>query len=147
MAVTKHNPFADLEDFPTGLRLFQDTVARLLNEPAGRPWTPSVDILETEHDLILKADVPGIDMKDIEILLENGTLTLKGERKFEQTDGQKSGYHRIERSYGAFARYFTLPDTVETDNVKAEYRNGVLTVTLPKKEVVKPRSIKVEVKD
>ena len=147
MAIAKYNPFAELEDFPAGFRLFQDAVNRLIAEPTGRPWTPSVDILETEHALVLRADVPGIEMKDIEILLENGTLTLKGERKFEQVDQQKSGYHRIERSYGSFARYFTLPDTVDTENVKADYRNGVLSVTLPKKEVAKPRAVKIEVSE
>jgi HSP20 family protein len=144
MTVTKHNPFADFEDFPAGLRLFGDTVARLLNEPTSRPWSPAVDILETEDDLVLKADVPGIDMKNIDISLENGTLTVKGERTFEAQQ-EHSGYHRIERAYGKFARSFSLPETVDPDKVRAEYRNGVLSITLPKKEVAKPRTIKVEV--
>jgi HSP20 family protein len=105
-----------------------------------------VDILETENELVLKADVPGVDQKDIDIHIENGTLTLKGERRFEEApEGNNRGYHRIERSFGSFARYFTLPDTVDADKVKADYRNGVLTVTLTKKEVAKPRSIRVEV--
>lgn len=142
MAITRYNPFAEIED--TGLRLFQDAVARLITEPSSRPWAPSVDVLETKNDLVLKADVPGLEMKDIEILLENGTLAIKGERKFEDIREDKSGYHRIERSYGSFARYFTLPDTVDAERVKAEYKNGVLTITLPKKELAKPRSIKVE---
>jgi HSP20 family protein len=140
----KYDPFADVADFPTGLRLFQDTVNRLFSEPAARPWTPPVDIIETENELVLKADVPEIELKDIDIQMENGTLTLKGERKFEQEQDGK-GYHRIERSYGAFARSFSLPDTVDPEKVRADYKNGVLTVTLPKKEVAKPRSIKVEV--
>jgi HSP20 family protein len=92
----------------------------------------------------VKADVPGIELKDIDIQIENGTLTLKGERKFEK-DEKNKGYHRLERSYGSFVRYFTLPDTVDTDHVKADYQNGVLSVTLPKKEVAKPKSIKVQV--
>ena len=88
--------------------------------------------------------MPGLEFKDIDIQIENGTLTLKGERKFEKDENSK-GYHRLERSYGAFVRYFTLPDTVASDQVHADYKNGVLTVTLPKKEIAKPRSIKVQV--
>jgi HSP20 family protein len=145
MAITKYDPFRDFEDFPAGLRLFQDTLNRFLSEPATqRPWTPSVDVLETENELVLKADLPDVSLKEIEIQIENGTLSLKGERKFER-EQNGVGYHRIERSYGTFARYFSVPDTVDTDKVKADYKNGVLTVTLPKKEVAKPKSIKVEV--
>ncbi|MGH9630176.1 MAG: Hsp20/alpha crystallin family protein [Bryobacteraceae bacterium] len=95
---------------------------------------------------MLRADVPGIDMNNIDIRLENGTLTLKGERKFESEDNNK-GYHRLERSYGSFARSLTLPETLEVDHVKADYKNGVLTITVPKKEVAKPRSIKVDVRE
>ena len=145
MTLTKFDPFHDLSDFPAGLRLFQDSVARLLNEPRSqRPWTPAVDILETENELILKADLPDVDMKDISVEIENGTLTLKGERKFESEE-KAQGYHRIERSYGSFARYFTVPDTVDAEKVKADYRKGVLSVNLPKKEIAKPKSIRVEV--
>src|SRR5579883_610472 len=144
MPLLKYNPFADTEDFPTGLRVFQDTVNRLLSQPTSRPWAPAVDILETENDLVLKADIPGMDLKDIDIQLENGTLTLKGERKFE-TDEKNKGFHRLERSYGSFVRYFTVPDTVDAENVHADYHNGVLTIMLPKKEIAKPRAIKVQV--
>jgi HSP20 family protein len=143
MAVIRYNPFADLETFPAGLRVFQDTVNRLFSEPNTRPWVPPVDIKETENELIFKADVPDIDMKDIDVRMENGTLTVRGERKFESQDGT-GGWHRVERSYGTFERVFTLPDTVNTEGVKADYKNGVLTITLPKKEVAKPRQIKVE---
>lgn len=145
MAIMRYKPFAELDDLGSGLRLFQDTVSRLLSEPASRPWAPSVDILETENELLLKADLPGVDMKDVDIQLENGTLTLRGERKFE-SEKKEGGYHRIERSYGSFARSFTLPETVDAEAVKADYKNGVLTVTLPKKELAKPRQIRVEVK-
>lgn len=145
MALSRQNPFTETEDFPTGLRLFQDTFNRILSEPSSsRPWAPSVDIFETENELVLHADLPGVDMNDIDIKVENNTLAIKGERKFEQNENHK-GFHRIERSYGSFVRYFSLPDTVDTDNVKAAYNNGVLTVTLPKKEMAKPRSIKVQV--
>ena len=146
MALMRHNPFSDVDDFPTGLRVFQDTVNRLLSEPATRPWSPAVDIFETENELLLRADLPGLDIKDVDIEVENGTLSLRGERKY-QNESKEGGFHRIERSYGSFARYFTMPDTVDTDSVKADYKQGVLTVTLPKKEVAKPRQIKVQVND
>lgn len=133
-----------MEDFPTGLRLFQDSISRLFSEPASRPWSPAVDIYETENELVLKADVPDVDAKNVAIQIQNGTLTLKGERKFEQEKNGK-GFHRIERSYGSFVRAFSLPETVDAENVKADYRNGVLTVTIAKKEVAKPRTINVEV--
>ena len=146
MPVVKYNPFSsELEDFPTGLRLFQDSLSRLLSEPAARPWSPAVDILETENELILKADIPDVDPNNVGIQLENGTLTLKGERKFEQHQNAKGGFHRIERSYGAFVRAFSLPDTVDGEKVKADYKNGVLTITLPKKEVAKPKTINISV--
>jgi HSP20 family protein len=139
----KYNPF-DVDDLPTGLRVFSDTVNRLLSDTQVRPWTPAVDIWETENELVLKADLPDMKMEDIDIRLENGTLALKGERKFENEE-KKKGFHRVERSYGSFARYFTLPETVEAEKVQAEYRNGVLTITLPKKEVARPRQVKVQV--
>ncbi|MGA7410916.1 MAG: Hsp20/alpha crystallin family protein [Bryobacteraceae bacterium] len=146
MPVIKYTPFAtsDMEDFPAGLRLFQDSVSRLFGEPGSRPWTPAVDIFETENELVLKADLPEVDPKNVEIQIENGTLTLKGNRAFEDEKNGK-GYHRIERSYGSFVRAFSLPETVDPENVKADFKNGVLTMTIAKKEVAKPRTIKVEV--
>src|ERR1700680_3284409 len=98
MPVVKYNPFADLEGFP-GLQVFQDTMNRLLSEPSSRPWTPAVAVLETENDLVIKADLPEVDMSDIEIKIENGTLSLRGERKFEKS-GDTKGFHRIARGYG-----------------------------------------------
>lgn len=142
MTMIKFSPFADVDDMPA-MRHLQDSLSRFF-EPSTRPWSPAVDILENENELLLKMDVPEIEMKDIDIRLENDTLTIKGERKFTQPS-QGKGYHRIERSYGTFARSFTLPNTLDTEKVRADYRNGVLTVTLPKKEVAKPRSIKVEI--
>ena len=143
MTITRFNPlFGDFAS--TTLRSFEEAVSQLLNEPSSaRPWTPAVDILETEEALIVKADLPEVDEKDIDIRIENGTLALKGERKFEKDETGKGGYHRIERAYGVFARYFSLPETVEADKVVAEFKNGVLTVTLPKKEAAKPRTVKV----
>src|SRR5579885_326350 len=114
-----HDPFQHL-------RLFEDAVTRLMSEPrTARPWSPAVDIFENENELVLKADLPDIRPEDIDLQVENQTLTLKGQRRFEQAS-DKGGYHRIERSYGTFVRTFTVPSTVETDKVSADYNNGVL---------------------
>jgi len=144
MSIIKYTPFTDFETLPVGFRAFQDTVNRLFAEPNGRPWVPAVDIKETENELVLKADVPDVDMKDIDVRVENGTLTIRGERKFAN-EKKEGSWHRVERSYGTFERAFTLPDTVDFNAVKADYKNGVLTIALPKKEVAKPRQIKIEV--
>lgn len=143
MPLLKYSPFADVDEMP-GIRQMQETLSRFLSEPNSRPWTPAVDILETENELILKMDVPEVELENVDIRLENHSLTVKGERKFEKLAESKA-YHRIERSYGTFARNFTLPDTVDTDKVRADYKSGVLSIVLPKKEVAKPRTIKVEI--
>jgi HSP20 family protein len=136
---------SNMSDFPTAMRFFQDTVNRLMSgDNQVRPWTPAVDILETENELVFRADIPDVNLERIDVQVENGTLTLKGERDIEKDDRVK-GYHRIERSYGAFARSFTLPDTVDAEGVRADYAHGVLTITLPKKAVTKARAIKVNV--
>src|SRR3984885_10457846 len=102
MPIVNYSSFVDTDDFPAGLRLFQDSVNRLFSDQTtARPWAPSVDIFETDNELVLKADVPGVDLKDIAIRIENGTLSLKGERKFEREEKTK-GFHRLERSYGSF---------------------------------------------
>ena len=143
MALSNFDPLTNL---PATFRSFEDAIARMLNEPRGaRPWSPSVDIYETENELVLKADLPDVNLEDIEVRVENQTLTLKGERKFEKDDSVR-GYHRIERSYGEFTRSFTVPATVDPERVGAEFKNGVLTVKLPKKEAAKPRQVKIEVK-
>ena len=108
-------------------------------------WMPPVDIFQNgEHEIVLKADVPDMTREDIDITVDNGTLTIKGEKKVS-TDVKEEHYHRIERNYGSFSRSFSLPQTVDTTKVGAEYRNGVLTVRLPLREDAKPRQIKVEV--
>lgn len=144
MSLIRYTPFNDFDVFPAGLRVFQDSVNRLFAEPNGRPWVPPVDIKETENELIFKADVPDLEMKDIDVRMENGSLTIRGERKFEAKK-EEGGWHRVERAYGSFERVFTVPDTVDAEKVKADYKNGTLTITLPKKEVAKPRQIKVQV--
>jgi len=143
MTLTHYDPFTGAEEFPRSIRLFQDTVNRLLSEPP-RNWAPAVDILETEDALTLKADLPGVKPEEVDIRLEDGTITLKGERKFEQ-DSNAKGYHRVERSSGNFVRCFSLPESVDAGKVAADFSNGVLTVTLPKKETAKPRSVKIAV--
>lgn len=130
-----------------GLRLFEDAMTRLMSEPrTSRPWSPAVDILETDDALIVKADLPNVKIEDIDIRVENQTLTISGSRKFEKDENVK-GYHRIERSYGEFVRSFAVPSTVDTEKVAADYKNGVLTVKLPRKESAKPRQVKVTVTD
>ncbi len=132
--------------FASPLALFEDMVNRFFSEPvSARPWYPAVDIAETENEIVLAADVPGVKMDDIDIKVENGTLTISGKREFQKQE-EKGGYHRIERSYGSFQRVFTLPDSVDTEKVEASYEDGVLKVVLPKKEVAKPKTIKVSLK-
>jgi HSP20 family protein len=147
MAIVKYNPFRDL-------RGMQDQMNRLLdmawNRESGEElreglWQPMVDIYEDETSVIIKAEVPGIDQNDIEVRIEDNTLTLRGERKHDQTI-QKENYHRVERYYGSFQRSFSLPHTIDQGNVRATCDKGVLTVTLPKREETKPKQIKVEVK-
>ena len=140
MSLSHFDPLANL-------RLFEDAFTRLVNEPASnRPWSPAVDIYETENELVLKADLPDVDQKDIDVRVENQTLTIAGERKFEKKEDNNKGFHRIERSYGNFVRSFAVPNSFDTEHIGAQYHNGVLSVTLPKKEAAKPRQIKVEVK-
>lgn len=145
MALVRYTPFGELDPF-SGMKAFEDRINRLFAEPNGRPWVPPVDIIENENELVVKADVPDVKFEDIDVRLENGTLTLRGERKYEKEATEKGGWHRMERAYGTFERSFTLPDTVDPEHVKADYKNGTLTVTLPKKEIAKPRQVKVEVK-
>ncbi|MBK5291883.1 MAG: Hsp20/alpha crystallin family protein [Acidobacteriia bacterium] len=103
-----------------------------------------MDILETENELVIKADLPEMRLEDIDVSLENGTLTLKGKREFNRAEEGK-GYHRIERSYGSFVRAFALPDSADPEKVAADYKSGTLTVTVGKKEIAKPRSVKVNI--
>jgi len=108
-------------------------------------WVPPVDIYQNgEHELVLKAELPDMTRDEIDITVENGTLTIKGEKKVS-TDVKEEQFHRIERRYGSFSRTFTLPQTVDTSKVAADYRNGVLTIRLPQREEAKPRQIKVDI--
>jgi HSP20 family protein len=107
-------------------------------------WAPAVDIYETEHELVVKTDLPDVDPKNLDIRVENNLLTIRGERKFENKVSE-SNYLRIERAYGSFARSFALANTVNAEAIKADYQNGVLTLTIPKHEEAKPKQIKVNV--
>ncbi|OLB20378.1 MAG: hypothetical protein AUI12_13675 [Acidobacteria bacterium 13_2_20CM_2_57_6] len=125
-------------------RLFNDDFERRGEESSLTAWAPAVDIYETEHELVVKADLPEIDPKDLDIRVENNILTIRGERKFEKKVNEDN-YLRVERAYGSFARSFTLANTVNSDAIKADYQNGVLTLNIPKREEAKPKQIKVNV--
>jgi HSP20 family protein len=134
--------FATLQDQVN--RIFNETVRTRDDESSLTTWAPAVDIHETPNELVVKADLPDVDEKDIDVRVENNLLTIRGERKFEKSVPAEN-YLRVERTYGAFSRSFSLPNTVNPESIRAEYKNGVLTVSLPKREESKPRQVKVNV--
>lgn len=143
--LTKYRPFNEFDQLAKSLALFDEPFSRIFGEGQNaKPWTPPVDIHETDQELVLKADVPDVKPEDIEVNFENGTLTLKGKREFEKKEEGK-GYHRIERNYGTFVRAFSLPETIDPEKLTAGYKDGVLTISIGKKEIAKPRSVKVNV--
>ena len=125
-------------------RLFHQAFDRTSEESSLSAWAPAVDIYETEQELVVKADLPEVDPKDLDIRVENHLLTIRGERKFEKKVNEDN-YLRVERSYGSFARSFTLANSVNAEAIQAAYQNGVLTLTIPKREEAKPKQIKVNV--
>lgn len=148
--ITRWNPFNELTTL-------QNRVNQLLNQSlpfggvnaAEQPLTfsnfvPPVDIYEDEHNITVQAEVPGIQEKDLDVRLENNVLTISGERKMENEQKQE-GFHRIERGYGRFTRSFTLPHTLDTEHVNAQFENGILKVTIPKRAEAKPKQIKIGV--
>jgi len=148
MAIVRFDPFRDLAHM-------QDRINRIFGEAyrhgdgddvlKGGDWTPPVDIFETQdHEIVLRAELPGLKREEIDIRVENSTLTLRGERKQEQ-EVTKESYHRVERAYGTFSRSFSLPTTVNTEKVSASFADGILTVKLPTREEAKPRQIQVTV--
>jgi len=145
MAIIRWDPFRDMVTLREKMnRLFEDSLAQK-GEDKDRftsNWAPAVDIYETANELVLTAEVPGIDEKDIEIKVEDNTLTLKGERKFEK-ETKEENFHRIERSYGSFFRAFSLPNSVDPDRIQAEHENGVLRVVMPKRQELKPKTVKI----
>ncbi len=150
MAITRWDPFRELNALQDRMtRLFQDSWGPLSTRSgeeglATATFVPPVDIYEDEHSIVIKAEVPGIDPKDIDVRVENNTLTFRGERKLEHEEREEN-YHRVERRYGSFYRSFTLPNTVETENLTADYNNGVLEIRMPKRAEAKPKQIKVNV--
>ena len=148
MAIVRRNdPFRDLASLQDHLFRTFDAAYRGAREDEQSmvaTWSPLVDVFEDAEGITLKAELPEVDAKDVEIQVEGNTLTLKGERKLERED-KRDGYHRIERTYGAFSRTFTLPNTVDSEHISAESKNGVLRIVLPKRTETKPRQIKVQV--
>jgi HSP20 family protein len=125
-------------------RVFGDVVGRAGEESNLTPWAPAVDIYETEQELVVKADLPDVNPQDLDIRVENNILTIRGERKFENKVNEEN-YLRVERSYGSFSRSFQLANSVNSEAIKADYQNGVLTLSIPKREEAKPKQIKVNV--
>ena len=146
MAIVRVDPFREFAAIQDRMnRLFGNAYLRDEDTGFRGSWAPAVDIYETEnHDLVVRAEVPGMTREDIQVTVENGTLLIKGEKKFDP-EVKEEHYRRIERAYGAFHRSFTLPNTVDTTKVSADYKNWVLTVKLPFRDEAKPRSINVEV--
>ncbi len=149
MTVSRWEPFRDMTNLQERMnKLFEDSLTRSRAASQEFPmgaWTPPVDIFETDDKVILKADLPGIDQRDIDVRIEDNTLILRGERKFEKEQNQED-FHRIERAYGAFQRTFRLPGSVDQNRVIATHKDGVLEVVLMKKEDTRPVQIRVEVK-
>lgn len=142
------NPFQEFENLlerynKTGAR---DIAKRLDNDLSFADWAPSVDIEEEEDKYLIKADLPGVDKDNIEVKLENGVLSIRGEKKTEVETGKGTRRHRSERFHGTFARSFSLPDAVRADSVEAAYKDGVLSLSIPKAEEAKPRAIDIQVK-
>ena len=146
MNITRHNPFQQMQSL-------QDEINRLFSSSLGPSWedqglgrgvwSPHVDIYENKDQISLEVELPGMNREDIHLTFENNVLTLRGERRFEKQEEEGRNYHRVERSYGSFTRSFTLPNTVSGEGIAAEYRDGVLYLSLPKKEEVKARRIEI----
>ncbi len=125
-------------------RILEDVVGRTADDSVLSAWAPAVDIYETEQELVVKADLPDVDPKDLDIRVENNLLTIQGERKFEKKVNEEN-YLRVERAYGSFSRSFSLANAVNPEAIQADYHSGVLTLKIPKREEAKPKQIKVNV--
>jgi HSP20 family protein len=153
MAIDRWRPFGTVERWDPfrGMGEMQNEINRLFENFGGRPamaggertWLPTVDVHETKDDIVLSFDIPGVSEKDVQLTITGDLLTLKGERRFDRESNENT-YHRVERLYGKFERSVQLPMTVQTDKVKATYRDGVLEVKLAKADEVKPRQIKID---
>jgi HSP20 family protein len=150
MAIVRWEPFRDLVGLQERMNRLFDESFRGINRSGseedwvGGSWAPAVDIYEQNGNIVLKAELPGIDPKDVDVRVENNILTLRGERKLDN-EVKRESYHRVERAYGSFTRSFTLPNVVDTEKIKAEYKDGLLRMTLPKKDEAKPKQISINV--
>ena len=145
MAIIRWDPFRDMVTLREKMnRLFEDAVTHRGEEREliSSAWAPAVDIYEDENQLVLSAEVPGLEEKDVEIKIEDSTLIIQGERKM-QKETKEENYHRIERAYGSFYRSFSLPNYIDQEKIHAENENGVLKITMPKKAELKPRKVKI----
>src|SRR5436853_4983586 len=143
--LTRWDPFREFSTLQDRMnRLFQQSYGDREEALTTSTFAPAVDVYEDEHNVTLKIEVPGIDEKDIDVRVENNTLTVHGERKFEKEEKEEN-YRRIERQYGSFIRSFTLPNTVDSENISADYDKGVLNIRLAKKAEAKPKQVKVNV--
>jgi HSP20 family protein len=147
MSIMRFDPFREMATLQDRVnRIFADAYARRDDDVMARGgWVPPVDIYQTDgHELVLKVELPDLRREDISLNVENNTLTIAGQKKADETV-QEHQYHRIERTFGAFSRSFSLPGTADTNNIAADYRNGVLTVRIPQREEAKPKQIEVQV--
>lgn len=145
--IARRTAFRDIENLQSQMnRLFEPFFGRIPafadDEVMGSGWIPPVDIEETGDRLVVRAELPGMKAEDIDVRVENGTLTIRGERRFENERSERN-FHRVERSYGSFSRSFTLPTTISTEDVEARYENGVLELAMRKREEARPRRIPI----
>lgn len=146
MAIIRYNPLREMMGLSDRLnRMFEEMSGFNADNEITGSWTPAVDVYESENAIEIKADLPGMTEKDIDVSVENNTLTIKGERKFENEE-KRENYHRVERQYGSFYRSFQLPNTVDVSKINANFKNGILELALPKREETKPKKISINVK-
>lgn len=147
MMLTRFNPVRELAGIQREInRIFEDFFGENFERGIEKAWGPAVDITEDDKNIYLKADLPGMTQKDIKVSIEDGVLTISGERKSEREEKKGGKFYRLERVYGQFCRSFTLPDHIEPTKITAEYKDGVLTLTIPKTEEKKSKAIEIEVK-
>jgi len=147
MNIVRWNPFGEMSLLQNQMnRLFETALHGWPGESNGTTgttsWIPAADIYESDSELVVNLDLPGVDPKMVDLRVENNVLTIRGERQFEEKQN-KENYHRVERSYGAFARSFTLSTSVDPEKIRANYKAGVLSITLPKAEAAKPKRIQI----
>lgn len=149
MSIRRWDPFKELDEFHSRMtRLFDEVFGKptsLRPERAGE-WSPCVDVFETDKEFVIKADLPGLDKKDVEIEVKNNILTIKGEKK-KESELKEGNYYVLERSFGTFSRSFNMPDIADTQKTSAKFKNGILELKIPKKESVKPVKVKIEAEE